>query len=86
MAKIMNNAARRLLALFLLVPMPAGLFLGTAQAAQTPHADVSVRGSAPAAPPNETQAFVVGVVALVLILTIAAAVMWYTSRHRQQLR
>lgn len=92
MSKFMARAAGRLAGFVLLftlsilsVPLVAGPgFLNTAQAAEKPYLAESVRSSAPPAaqPASETQALVVGSVALALILGLAGAVMWYTSRHR----
>jgi hypothetical protein len=90
MSKIMTRAARRLAGLallFILSVLSAPAFAGTAQAAEAPHsADTLHSSAAEVDPPSETQAFIVGTIALAMILGIAAAVMWYTSRHRRPLK
>ncbi|WP_027942992.1 hypothetical protein [Amycolatopsis taiwanensis] len=92
MAKIMVRAGRKLAGLALLFTLsilstPA--FLGTAQAAEsasTAPTTQSARRVPPAAPASDTRVIVVGAVVLAIIVGIAAAVLWYASRHRDPLR
>jgi hypothetical protein len=59
------------------------LFGGVAQAAQTPSPPAGKEGNAVSAqPPGETRAIVVGGLALVMMLSTAGAVLWYTARGR----
>lgn len=80
--KIMIRAGSLVL-LFALSILSAPAFAQAAEGVSTAPGSESVT---PVSPVSDTRMFVVGGVVLAIIIGIAAAVLWYASRHRGPLK